>query len=71
MAKAKKAASPLARTIDARRQELGLSLNALAKKVGVSHVTLVHIRNGRNDPRMETLRKIAKALGVTPAELSR
>jgi transcriptional regulator with XRE-family HTH domain len=52
-----------------RREKLGLSLNALAKKVGVSHVALIKIRDGKNNPRLETLRKIAEALGIPASDL--
>jgi transcriptional regulator with XRE-family HTH domain len=55
--------------MESRREKLGLSLNALAKKVGVSHVALIKIRDGKNNPRLETLRKIAEALGIPASDL--
>ena len=61
--------SKIGRVMETHRIKLGLSLNELAKRTGVSHTALIHIRDGRNDPRIGTLRKLAKALGVTPSTL--
>jgi transcriptional regulator with XRE-family HTH domain len=69
MATVRKSRPTLGQIMEARREKLGLSLNALAKKVGVSHVALIKIRDGKNDPRIETLRKIAEALGIPASDL--
>lgn len=69
MATKKRPARSVGQVMETNREKLGLSLNALAKKVGVSHVALIKIRDGRNNPRIETLRKIAKALGIPASDL--
>lgn len=51
------------------REVRGLSLRALADKAGVTYVALLRMELGQTDPRLGTLRKLAKALGVTVAEL--
>jgi adenine-specific DNA glycosylase len=51
------------------RQAKGMSLTALAKKAGVSKLTIVNIEAGRTLPREETLFKISQALGVTLEEI--
>ncbi len=47
----------------------GYSLRALADKVRMSYVALFRLENGQTGPRLGTLRKLARALGVTVAEL--
>ena len=69
MATKKRQPRSVGQVMETNRERLGLSLNALAKKVGVSHVALIKIRDGRNNPRIETLRKIAKALGIPASDL--
>jgi transcriptional regulator with XRE-family HTH domain len=51
------------------RKRKGVSLRALKKVSGVAVATLARIEGGGYDPRLSTLRRIAKALGVTVAEL--
>jgi transcriptional regulator with XRE-family HTH domain len=46
------------------RQEQGLSQQALAKKADVNKVTLIRIESGKGNPNIETLEKLADALGV-------
>ena len=41
----------------------------LAKKAGVSETTIVRLEAGTHRPRISTIRKLAKALGVEPSEL--
>ena len=57
---------PLGAYIDARRQELGLSWRRLSYRAGLSPetVTMLVKREGVSQPRAETLKAIAKALGV-------
>ncbi len=47
----------------------GYSLRKMADKVGMSYVALFRLESGETDPRLSTLRKLAKALNVTVAEL--
>jgi transcriptional regulator with XRE-family HTH domain len=51
------------------REAQGYSLRRLAEKVGMSYVALFRLERGETDPRLGTLRKLAKALNVTVAEL--
>lgn len=51
------------------RGEVGLSVNALAEKVGVSRSLISQIERGIASPSLTTLRKIAGALGVPVAAL--
>ena len=56
--------------IKKRRTELGLSQRALAKRVGVSdaYITQLETRE-RINPSLDVLRRLAKALKVSVAEL--
>ena len=49
----------------ALREQRGLSLRKLAQAADVHYVSLVRLEAGTFDPRLSTLRKLAKALGVT------
>lgn len=51
------------------REGKGVSLRALKKASGVAVATLARIEAGGYDPRLSTLRRLAKALQVTVAEL--
>jgi transcriptional regulator with XRE-family HTH domain len=51
------------------RQAQGYSLRALAAKVGMAYPALFRLESGEADPRLSTLRKLAKALNVTVAEI--
>jgi transcriptional regulator with XRE-family HTH domain len=51
------------------REGKGVSLRGLKKLSGVAVATLARIEAEGYDPRLSTLRRIAKALGVTVAEL--
>ncbi len=44
-------------------KSIKLSLRKLGEQAGVSYVTLARIEAGIYDPRLSTLRKVAKALG--------
>jgi transcriptional regulator with XRE-family HTH domain len=59
----------LARALRARAQELGLSHAAIARRVGMSERRYAHYVNGRNEPDLATLVRIAKALQTSPNEL--
>ncbi len=51
------------------REGKGVSLRALKALSGVAVATLARIEAGNYDPRLSTLRRIAKALDVTVGEL--
>jgi transcriptional regulator with XRE-family HTH domain len=51
------------------REGKGVSLRALAKLSGVGLATLSRLEAGQFDPRLNTLRRLALALGVTVTEL--
>ncbi len=51
------------------RDGKGVSLRALKKRSGVAVSSLARYEAGQGDPQLTTLRKIAKALNVTVAEL--
>lgn len=46
-----------------------MSQQDLATKAGVAKTTIVGIETGHHEPRLSTIRKLAAALGVEPAEL--
>jgi len=47
------------------RERRGISYRRLAKASGVNLSTIVRLESGDCDPRLSTLEKLAKALGVT------
>lgn len=51
------------------RKERGLSQQRLAEMANVDKVTIVHIEGGKVSPKVETLEKLATALGVEMADL--
>ena len=51
------------------RQRRALSQRELSKLAGVSRMTIVRLEAGGEDPFPTTIRKLAKALDVDPAEL--
>ena len=53
----------------ALREQAALSQEGLAKESGVSRATIADLEAGKRPARPSTRRKLAKALGVTPAEL--
>lgn len=52
------------------REQRALSLSDLAEVTGLSRVTINRIENGKQRPMPRTIRKLAKALGVTVEELT-
>ncbi len=57
--------STIAKNIKKYRDKLGISQDKLSKLAGVTLHTIAKIETGSTpDPRIETLRKIADALGV-------
>jgi len=51
------------------RSKKELSQKALADKVGISVSYVSMLERGQRSPPLETIEKMAKALGVTPAAL--
>ena len=51
------------------RERKGVSLRALKNASGVAVSSLARFEAGQGDPQLSTLRKLAKALNVTVAEL--
>lgn len=54
-----------------RREKAGLSQDDLAARVGVAKTKISEIENGHSDPRLSTLQRYAKALGVSVSTLLR
>lgn len=50
-------------------KQKGVALNLLAEKVGISATSLSCIITGKQKPSLDTLEKIASALGVSVSEL--
>lgn len=62
--------SPIAKNIKKLRKKLGISQDKLSKLADISHNTIIKIESGGiQNPRIETVQKIAKALGVFIDEL--
>lgn len=59
----------IARNVSARRRARGLSLDALARRAGVSKGMLVAIEAGRGNPSIGTLCRVAAGLGAAVADL--
>jgi transcriptional regulator with XRE-family HTH domain len=51
------------------RERAALSQAELAKKAGVSRVTVARVEALLDEPQPRTVRKLAQALGVAPAHL--
>ena len=51
------------------RERKGLTVRRLAEVSGIHYVTLVRLENGQMDPKLSTLLKLTKALGISIAEL--
>ena len=61
----------LGKKIRRRRNELDLTQEELADKVGISRVYAGYIEQGRHTPSLEVLEKIAKTLKIRLSELLR
>ncbi|MFI6815545.1 helix-turn-helix domain-containing protein [Nonomuraea sp. NPDC050328] len=59
----------IATNVRGQRTHRGLTLDALAQRAGVSKGMLVQIEQGRTNPSVSTLTRIAAALGTTVAKL--
>ena len=51
------------------RKERVLTIRELADEAGVSKTTISNIENGQSEAYPSTIRKLARALEVTPSEL--
>ena len=51
------------------RLRAALSQDDLGKKAGVARTTIVRLEQGEPEPIPSTVRKLARALGVKPADL--
>ena len=61
---------PLAKNLGKLRNKKGLSQDRLAKLADIANNTIIKIEQGENvNPRLDTLKKIAKALEVSVDEL--
>jgi ribosome-binding protein aMBF1 (putative translation factor) len=54
----------LARLVIRHRAALGISQEELARRVGTSHSAISRIESGRHKTSVETLQRLARALGV-------
>ena len=60
----------ISKNIKKMRAKLGLTQDDLAKKVGVKYTTLMKVESvAVNKPSVQTMAKIAKALGISIEEL--
>ena len=62
-------ARAVAEALKGLREARGLTQRALAEKAGVGYVTIARLEVAILDPRLSTLERLAKALGVTVAEI--
>ncbi len=51
------------------RVKLAIRQDDLARKAGITPTTLSRIERNESEPHVSTIRALAKALGVTPADL--
>ena len=65
-----KTISTIAKNIKKHRKEKGLSQDKLSRLADVSHATIIKIESGGiQSPTIDTVQKIAKALGVDVNDL--
>ena len=57
------------RSVKRRREALGLTLEALAERAGLSPNYIGTVENGRRDPSLSTVLALAKGLRIAPGEL--
>jgi transcriptional regulator with XRE-family HTH domain len=51
------------------REKKGWSVRALAKRAGMSYTYVSNVENGKVDPSLSALKRLAEALGVTVSKL--
>lgn len=59
----------LGNRVQKARKKMGLTQEELADKIGVRRVYMGYVEQGRNTPSLETLQKLARALGVSLGSL--
>ena len=59
----------LGKKIDSRLEKIGMTRPELAKAVGISYVSIHLIIHGKNQPRLQTAKKICDALGVSMSSI--
>jgi len=65
-----KTIQPIAKNIKKYRQAKGLSQDKLSRLADISHATIIKIESGGiQSPTIDTVQKIAKALGVSSDNL--
>lgn len=69
MRKNAKLTKTICKRIKKFRNEIGLTQEELAEKVGVSRVYIGYVEQGRNTPSLEILEKITKALKVSLSDV--
>lgn len=61
---------PLSKNLKKYREQKGLSQDRLAKLADIANNTIIKIEQGENqNPTLDTLKKIAKAFGVSVDDL--
>ncbi|MHC9064027.1 helix-turn-helix transcriptional regulator [Nitrospira sp. CMX1] len=61
--------TPLAKRLKELRAQKGLTQLQVAKKAGLTLAYIGRLETGHYDPQLSTLRKLARALGVTASDL--
>ena len=61
----------VAARIKAKRQAAGLSINRLSEMAGMSQCMMSYIEQGKRVPTIATVFRIARALEISPDELTR
>ena len=51
------------------RTEKGISQNKIARTLGIDRAFISHIENGKTNPTLTTIAKLAKAIGISVGEL--
>ena len=53
------------------RTEKGISQNKIARTLGIDRAFISNIENGKTNPTLDTIARIAKAIGVSISELTK
>ena len=56
-------------TVKRERLKLAIRQDELARQAGITPTTLSRIERNESEPHVSTIRQLAKALGVSPADL--
>lgn len=60
-----------ARNLRGAREKAGFSQEALAERAGMHRNAVALLETGKRDPRVSTVAKLAKALGIPASDLLR